>query len=294
MMNYTLRAGAAFISCLLLVQPLSAAEPVGKVLNAKTAVYSAGSAGKRTLGDDDPVFFMDRLSTNATGIGEFIFDDGTKLAIGPSASLVVDQFVQKDESTFKKFGVKSTKGAFRWISGSSPSAAYRVKTPMGTMGIRGTALDVVSIGGVTHVVLLNGKAQFCTGSRCEALSRTGDYISIKGGVISEKQKVTSAFKSRKEAAQTFKFLGNPKLLSPAFRVAGSNLLDNVSFGGQGGPGPKGAGGGQPGGGQPGGGGGGGEGGGPGGGGEGGKKCGGSCGKGNNGNGTGNEGKGPRR
>jgi hypothetical protein len=123
--------------CVLAVQPLSAAEPVGKVLSAKKSVYS----GQRTLRAGDQVFFRDRLSTSATGAAEIMFRDGTKLAMGPSASLVVDQFVLKDPSTFRKFGITATKGTFRWISGSSPSSAYQIKTPTGTMGIRGTAFD---------------------------------------------------------------------------------------------------------------------------------------------------------
>jgi hypothetical protein len=116
---------------------LPAAEPVGKVLSAKASVYS----GKRTLQAGDEVFLRDRLSTSATGAAEFVFRDGTKLAMGPSARLVVDQFVLKGRSTFSKFGITATKGTFRWISGRSPSSAYQIKTPTGTMGIRGTAFD---------------------------------------------------------------------------------------------------------------------------------------------------------
>jgi len=89
-MNFTSRACVALVFGVLLVEPLAASDPVGKVLSAKTTV----SSGKRVLQANDGVFFLDRLSTNQTGIGEFMFKDGTKLALGPSASLVVDQFVQ--------------------------------------------------------------------------------------------------------------------------------------------------------------------------------------------------------
>lgn len=232
-MNDIIRICAALLLCLFSAQSLSAAEPAGKVLSAKTAVTSSGSEGKRTLRANDPVFHLDRLSTNATGTGEFMFKDGTKLALGPSASLVVDRFVQKNRSTFQQFGVAATKGTFRWISGSSPSLAYRIRTPTGTMGIRGTALDVTTRNGVTHVVLLNGSAQFCAGPTCRVLNRSGDYISINGRSISPKKKVQTAFKSKKEAARIFPFLANPRLLSARFRVAGSNLLSGLAFGEEG-------------------------------------------------------------
>ncbi len=230
----------ALFLCVCLAQPSSAAEQVGKVASAKTAVYSAGGAGRKTLDKGDPVFFLDKLSTNGTGVGEFVFQDGTKVALGPSASIVVDRFVVKNRSRFQNFGVKATKGTFRWISGRSPSSAYSINTPTGTMSTRGTAFDVTTRNGVTHIVLLNGAAKFCKGKNCCTLNRSGDYIAANAKSICDKKNVKTAFKTRKQAADTFPFLANPQMLSPSFRPAGSNLLSNATFGGSG-TGPAGGG-----------------------------------------------------
>jgi hypothetical protein len=116
--------------------------PIGKVLSAAQTVRASGNAGARVLTKNADIFFLDRISTNATGVGEFEFSDGTKLAVGPSASLVVDEFVFKNKSSFQKLSLSAAKGTFRWISGNSPSSAYKIRTPLGTMGIRGTAFDV--------------------------------------------------------------------------------------------------------------------------------------------------------
>src|SRR6185436_11085219 len=56
--------------------------PVGKVLSAAQTVRASGNAGARVLTKNAEIFFLDRISTNATGIGEFEFSDGTKLAVG--------------------------------------------------------------------------------------------------------------------------------------------------------------------------------------------------------------------
>ena len=229
-MNYSSVTGVALAACLLLVQPVSASEPLGKVLKAKTQVSSSGEGGRKSLDAQDPIFFMDRLTTNATGTGEFIFDDGTKLALGPSASLVVDRFVQKGQSSFSKFGVSATKGTFRWISGSSASAAYKINTPTGTMGVRGTAFDVTTRNGRTHVVLLNGKATFCVKSGCQSLRRTGDYISTNGRSISDPRSVKTAFKNRQALGVVFPFLANPRMLSARFRVPGAYVLFDLAEG----------------------------------------------------------------
>ena len=208
---------------------LSASAPIGKVLTAAQTVRASGNAGARVLTRNADIFFLDRLSTNATGTGEFEFSDGTKLAIGPSASLVVDGFIVKDKSSFQKLSLSAAKGTFRWISGHSPSAAYKIGTPLGTMGIRGTAFDVSIRNGRVYIALLNGNARFCAGSSCQTLKRSCDFIVADGHKISEPTRLSSAFTKRETAAQIFPYLANPKRLSSRFRVGGGNCLSKVAI-----------------------------------------------------------------
>jgi hypothetical protein len=167
---------------------------------------------------------LDRISTNATGTGEFQFNDGTKLAIGPGASLAVNQFVFRSKSRFQKLGLSAARGTFRWISGSSASSAYKISTPHGTIGIRGTAFDVTIRNGRVYVALITGNAKFCAGSSCRTLKRSCDYIEVKGRNISEPQAISKGFKKREAAGQIFPYLANPRRLSSRFRVGGGNCL----------------------------------------------------------------------
>jgi len=205
--------------------PISA--PVGKVLSAAQTVRASGNAGGRVLNKNADIFFLDRISTNATGVGEFEFSDGTKLAVGPSASLVVDQFIFKNKSSFQKLGLSAAKGTFRWISGHSPSSAYQIRTPLGTMGIRGTAFDVTIRNGRVYIALISGNAKFCAGSSCRTLKRSCDFIVADGRKISEVAPVSSAFTKRESAAQIFPYLARPGQLSSRFRVGGGNCLSKV-------------------------------------------------------------------
>ncbi len=205
---------------------VSASEPIGKVLNATTTLRASGNAGTRILNDDANIFFLDRISSNTTGSGEFEFSDGTKLAVGPSASLVVDQFIFKDKSSLEKLGLNAAKGTFRWISGHSPSSAYQIKTPLGTMGIRGTAFDVTIRNGHVYVALITGSARFCSGSTCRTLNQSCDYIDANGGKISKPTAVSAGFTKPGAAAQVFPFLANPDQLSQRFHVGGGNCLGN--------------------------------------------------------------------
>ena len=207
---------------------LSASEPIGKVLSAVKTVRANGTVGTRVLAKSEDIFFLDRISTNSTGVGEFEFSDGTKLAVGPSASLVVDKFIFRNKSTFQKLSLSAARGTFRWISGHSPSSAYQIRTPLGTMGIRGTAFDVTIRNGRVYVALITGSAKFCAGSTCRTLNRSCDYIVADGRKISEPERVATASSKQVSAAQIFPYLANPKKLSSRFRVGGGNCLSKIA------------------------------------------------------------------
>ena len=210
------------------VNEASASEPIGTVLKAAQTVKASGTQGTRVLSRSDDVFYLDRISSNGTGSGEFQFSDGTKLAVGPGANLVVDEFVFASKSRFQKFSLAAAKGTFRWISGGSASSAYKIKTPYGTMGIRGTAFDVTIRNGRVYVALINGSAKFCNGSSCRTLKRSCDFIVADRGKISEPAQVSTATTKHETAAQLFPYLANPARLSSRFRVGGGNCLGRTA------------------------------------------------------------------
>lgn len=215
------------LSVMLVWEIAEAGEPIGKVVSATPSL----TAGNRPLKTGDDIFFMDHITTDGGGMGEFEFIDGTKLALGGGASVTIDQFVFKDKSTLQKLGLAVTSGTFRWISGGSAHSAYVLKTPMGTMGVRGTGYDVTVKNGRTYAVLLNGNAEFCADQNCQDLQRSGDFLSADGQTVSAPQPVTKVFKTRNEAGGIFPYLANPRLLSPRFHVPGSDLLSDLAFGG---------------------------------------------------------------
>ena len=136
------------------------------------------SASGRTLQKSSPLFLNDVLRSNATGLGQFVFDDGTKLAMGPSASLTVDASIYKGKSA-RRTGIQASKGAFRFISGAlSPK---KIATPYGTIGIRGTAFDFTIRNGRVYLLLYRGAVSFCGGGGCKTLARSCDYLVAGGG-----------------------------------------------------------------------------------------------------------------
>ena len=180
--------------------PALAAEPVGKAVLINTAV--TGNSG--SLATSSPVHRDERIRTSSTGLGEFVFRDGTKLAVGAGSSVVIDKFVFNDDQTAKSLSIKAAKGTFRWISGSSKSSAYKISTPVGTLAIRGTAFDFyVGANGKTAVVLLSGSARFCGRNGCQDLRKRCDVI------IADRSGVS---KARRADRRILNELGNQRAL----------------------------------------------------------------------------------
>ncbi|TGV95848.1 hypothetical protein EN797_039295, partial [Mesorhizobium sp. M2E.F.Ca.ET.154.01.1.1] len=99
--------------------PTMAAEAVGQAVVIKTAV--TGATGPLEV--KSPVHRDERISTSNSGLGQFVFLDGTKLAVGWGSSVVIDKYIFNDDNSVKKLTIRAAKGTFRWISGSSPSSA---------------------------------------------------------------------------------------------------------------------------------------------------------------------------
>jgi hypothetical protein len=202
------------------------AQQVGEAVLIKTSVTGNG----RTLATKSPVHRDERIRTSNTGLGEFVFRDGTKFAVGWNSSIVIDKFVFDDSRSVKDLSVKAAKGSFRWISGSSKSSAYKIATPAGTIGIRGTAFDVyVGSGGTTAVVLLQGRVRFCGANGCRELRRRCDFIvaTPKGGV-SDPARVSQTALRKLQNSRALPFVTGSQKLSRRFQV-GNDCLTTASI-----------------------------------------------------------------
>ncbi len=208
--------------------PAGAQEQVGQATLIRTAV--TGDSG--ALAVLSPVHRDERISTTGSGLGEFLFADGTKFAVGGSSSVVIDRFVYDSSKTFDQLTLNAARGSFRWISGKSKSEAYEIVTPAGTIGVRGTRLDIyVGPGGETAVVLLEGGARFCSADGCKDLRRRCDVVvATPGGGVSDAARVNRQIFQTVGTDRAFPFLTGRQQLSNGFRgfASGSCGLSTAS------------------------------------------------------------------
>jgi hypothetical protein len=200
--------------------PTMAAEAVGQAVRIKTDV----SGQRGPLAVRDPVHRDERIRTSRSGLGQFVFRDGSKLAVGAGSSVVIDKFVFDDSKSVQKLTVAAAKGTFRWISGNSKHTAYEIVTPAGTIGVRGTVFDFYIGGdGTTAMVLLSGAAEFCGRGGCQQLTRRCDCVIAKrNGSVTETRRVNRNIFNTLGNRAALPFLSGDQTLSGAFRAAGGS------------------------------------------------------------------------
>ncbi|HUA52566.1 MAG TPA: FecR domain-containing protein, partial [Candidatus Sulfotelmatobacter sp.] len=118
--------------------------PIGEVDVIKGTVTATHVDGtKAVLAKGDPVFMRDLLESEKGGSVGLVFADKTTFALGEDGRMRLDELVYNPASKSGNLGVSVLKGAFVFVSGdiaASQSEAMTVRTPVGTIGIRGTSV----------------------------------------------------------------------------------------------------------------------------------------------------------
>ncbi|MFS8144896.1 FecR domain-containing protein [Rhizobium sp. BR 249] len=213
---------AALCIALSSALPAPAAEPVGQAVVIRTEVTGQGGP----IEVNTSVHRDERIRTSQSGLGQFLFRDGTKLAVGWGSSVVIDKYVFDDSQSVRKLTIKAAKGTFRWVSGNSKSSAYQILTPAGTIGVRGTAFDFyVGPDGTTAVVLLNGAASFCGPGGCRQLQQRCDCVVAKpNGDMSPARRVDPSVLDTLGNPRALPFLsGNQRLAGGIGMLGGCNM-----------------------------------------------------------------------
>lgn len=203
----------------ILCSTAALASKVGVTVDADKTVRATGGSDPRIVVSNTSIFANDRLRANASGNAQIRLIDGTKIVVGPNADVKIDDFVITGQ-TVSKLTVSATRGAFRFISGRSRSSAYSIRTPNGTIGVRGTAFDVTITPQGTNVALLRGSINACDrGGRCQIVRNRCDYVLIGQGSVTKDRLNSDALRAR--ARSLFPLLVNEANLNNQFRQRGA-------------------------------------------------------------------------
>ena len=159
--------------------PLSAQTRVGEAAVVKNEVLRVAGSATSQINVGDGLLRDEIVRTGLDSATRLVMADSTNLSLGPNASLKLDRTVFDDEHHYRDVAVRLTSGAFRFVTGHSEKAAYKITTPLATIGVRGTTLDILSQRGQTIVNLQEGASSVCTVSfECIQLTKPGDTAII--------------------------------------------------------------------------------------------------------------------
>lgn len=176
---------AATLAALTISHDLVAAQRVGLIETLKNAAFGIppdAGRGPKSLRDD--VVFRETLETASESALLLRFVDDTKLTMGESAVVMVDEFVYDPARGAGNMVISLSVGAFRFVSGKMPKGGVVIQTPSVVIGIRGTELLIlVAADGTTLVSVLRGAVELLTrnlGTLVTLLARQSVSVMLDG------------------------------------------------------------------------------------------------------------------
>jgi hypothetical protein len=145
--------------------------PIGKVMTAEGTAHiehaagvvvqaNAPASGFDQAKTGDLVYRGDLISTGADGRLSITFADGTAFNVSANARMEVNEFVYDPKGHANSSLMSLSKGTFTFIAGNvAHTGDMKVDTPLGTMGIRGTAprVEILEDGTVKFSTLVEEK-----------------------------------------------------------------------------------------------------------------------------------------
>ena len=145
-----------------------------------------GSSGNRALTAGSSVFAREVVRTGEQSTAQLLFLDETSLSIGPQAEVTLDRFVFDPNRGAGNVVISTTRGALRFVSGSQQPNSYQIRTPVATIGVRGTIFDlytsVNSKGQIFSIVILvKGATSITLGGQVFNLTKPGQALIVTQG-----------------------------------------------------------------------------------------------------------------
>ncbi len=137
--------GMAWVAAMMMAGSAWGQDAIGyvKTVSGDATVADGGKAVKAAVGT--PVRLNSVLKTGAKGTMGVTFKDNSMMSFGPDTEVTVDEYLYAPAKGDLKFGASMSKGALNVVSGTIAKLkpeAVSLKTPTGTIGVRGTNFAV--------------------------------------------------------------------------------------------------------------------------------------------------------
>jgi hypothetical protein len=115
---------------------------IGVAASIKPNAESAIGENSQTLSPGSELHANETVRTGSIGRADLVFIDSTNLTVGPTSEILLDKFVYDPTGSSGKVVLQATRGVFRFVTGSQDHRVYSINTPYGTLGVRGTVVEM--------------------------------------------------------------------------------------------------------------------------------------------------------
>lgn len=171
---------------------------IGVATSIKPNAEGGVGANLRGLSAGSELRARETVRTGNLGQADLVFIDDTNLTVGPTSEVLLDEFVYDPTGSSGRVVMQATRGAFRFVTGKQDHRAYQLKTPYGTLGVRGTVVRVDVLDPAekkrrrdkcdVRVTVDQGEGEFTlrdpqTGEQKHYRVRAGQSICVKDGAV---------------------------------------------------------------------------------------------------------------
>lgn len=152
----------ALSTACLFVANVAYADPIGEAAAAKNEVTGELATVVRPITTGATVSAEELVKTGTDSSALLRFLDDSNLNIGASSTVRLDRFVYNPEGGAQSVVINLTKGAMRFVSAGKTHEDFTIRTPVATLGIRGTDVIAVCDEEVECAVLVgDGNVNIC-------------------------------------------------------------------------------------------------------------------------------------
>lgn len=138
----------------------------GKTLIAKGNVKANAEDSSRTLKRKSVIFDTDMITTGDNSKAQLRMLDGGMIALKENSELQISDYRFADENGKGSVVMELVKGGLRSVTGAikAENGDYNLKTPTGSIGVRGTHYEVELIDGDMFIAVWDGAIDVTVGS----------------------------------------------------------------------------------------------------------------------------------
>jgi len=203
----------------------------GKALGVDPDASAITDAVTRTLTVGSDLAIGDIVVTGESGLVQILFDDKTELVVGPRSRLIIEDYLLRADGSAGKFAINALSGTFRFATGVAAKDRYLIKTPTGTIGVRGTEFDFNVDEEGTEVLLFKGGLQLCNlKGVCVSLDGTcqvGTFDLAEALLVGPTDEING--EARKDLKQAFRYAEAQGPLMRQFWVDNARQCLNKPF-----------------------------------------------------------------